>query len=671
MPGLGLTVTANLKDASGQSNDTNAVHKWETWDSDLNVTGTGRFPFLEAGSMEIPYELTLAGFENLITGIFALVNSTGNKYGFTSMVTSDDPGNPIPSGIFLNYGTHSGGGGSSVLGVWRMCNLTGSGLCNTGPLADFGDFDNTLFPNAAMSIASDAPGSSQILRLNGYFMDPGTKMIHLANTANTMAINAENGDLVCTNLNADMVDSKHAIDFITTSGDQYITGSLGISDNMTAAYFLGDGSQLTNIPKPANATYADNSAYSQDSDKLDGSHSTDFLLLDGSQNMTGPLNLGVSPLTAYSSLRFSVKDGDNFLFENETGDIRLMLSDRGQFYLYDFIEGYGSGKSMNLMHFGGNAYIGSSDGILLDPSNLKTTVTGNLTADYYLGDGRYLSNLPKASNATYSDTAGNSDTLDNKHYSDFLIVDNSGVIQTLNSTLLPRFSAKYDLGSLAYQTTLTATEDSYVVNGGSANNNYGTNDPINAGGYTYGDYNILYVRFSATAIPSYCDVTNAVLKIYKPGVGDSAFYMHRITSQWNETGVTFNNRPTQSGSRDSAETLSPYSWPGNPAGWAYFNVTDWYSNMKKGAYADYGFAMDGWFANSFTSREGTNKPVLIVDCGQGAWNNTYSSYFQGAYKADDGSLGMTNITGFWMCMDSGCATKCQAQIKNGLIVGCT
>jgi hypothetical protein len=184
--------------------------------------------------------------------------------------------------------------------------------------------------------------------------------------------------------------------------------------NVTAEAFIGDGSQLTNLPKTANTTYSD------DSDTVDEKHSTDFLWLDGSQNMTGPLDLGSSALTAYSNLRFSIKDGNNYLFENETGDIRLLLSDKGQFYLYDFLQGYGSGKSMDLMHYGDNAYIGSTDGILLNPSNLKTTVTGNLTADYHLGDGRYLTNLPKASNATYSDLANNSYNLGNKPASAYL-----------------------------------------------------------------------------------------------------------------------------------------------------------------------------------------------------------------------------------------------------------
>lgn len=40
------------------------------------------------------------------------------------------------------------------------------------------------------------------------------------------------------------------------------------------------------------------------------------------------------------------------------------------------------------------------------------------------------------------------------------------------------------------------------------------------------------------------------------------------------------------------------------------------------------------------------------------------------YKSSDGSIGITNTTGFWMCTDSLCVTTCQVSIKNGLITGC-
>ncbi len=40
------------------------------------------------------------------------------------------------------------------------------------------------------------------------------------------------------------------------------------------------------------------------------------------------------------------------------------------------------------------------------------------------------------------------------------------------------------------------------------------------------------------------------------------------------------------------------------------------------------------------------------------------------YKSSDGSLGITNTSSYWLCTSSNCATTCQAQIKDGLIVGC-
>lgn len=42
-----------------------------------------------------------------------------------------------------------------------------------------------------------------------------------------------------------------------------------------------------------------------------------------------------------------------------------------------------------------------------------------------------------------------------------------------------------------------------------------------------------------------------------------------------------------------------------------------------------------------------------------------------SYIASDGSAGMTNTTGIWMCEDTACTATCLAEIRNGLIVGCT
>ena len=55
--------------------------------------------------------------------------------------------------------------------------------------------------------------------------------------------------------------------------------------------------------------------------------------------------------------------------------------------------------------------------------------------------------------------------------------------------------------------------------------------------------------------------------------------------------------------------------------------------------------------------EGTNNMVCVA---QGEVLGTCTA-----------GAGMTDTTSYWLCTASDCSTKCQVQIKNGLIVGCT
>jgi len=59
---------------------------------------------------------------------------------------------------------------------------------------------------------------------------------------------------------------------------------------------------------------------------------------------------------------------------------------------------------------------------------------------------------------------------------------------------------------------------------------------------------------------------------------------------------------------------------------------------------------------------GTTSPAEKLDVN--------GSIIATGYKSSDGSAGITNTTGFWLCGDSDCNSTCQVSIKNGLITGC-
>lgn len=68
--------------------------------------------------------------------------------------------------------------------------------------------------------------------------------------------------------------------------------------------------------------------------------------------------------------------------------------------------------------------------------------------------------------------------------------------------------------------------------------------------------------------------------------------------------------------------------------------------------------------------------TLVIDSNgkstfKGFINNTNANGIQSqSYSSADGSVGMTNTTGYWMCKDNLCLTTCQAIIKNGLLISC-
>lgn len=332
----------------GMTSDTNAVHKWEPWDDDLNVSTVTRSPYIQSGNTYLPQELIDLGVEAMFSGIITTSNDTRIPLAAMSYATNDSSD---AAAVILNYGEHYGGGGSNVFSVYRLCNVSQSGFCNSGPIAGFGDLSNTLFPNEAVDISSDVPGSAQVVRINGFFLDPYTKVLYIANTNNSRAIEVDDSSLVCTNLNADLLDGLHA--------SEIFSGTATYSDDSDKVDGLHANEVFNTTIKVDNSTYADdsdkldglhanevfnttikvdNATYSDDSDKLDGHHwseipagstfdDTGLLYQNGTRNLTaswnaGDTNISITPgagVTQYPG-RFFAVDGmySGLLLANDT-----------------------------------------------------------------------------------------------------------------------------------------------------------------------------------------------------------------------------------------------------------------------------------------------------------------------------------------------------------------
>jgi hypothetical protein len=162
--------------------------------------------------------------------------------------------------------------------------------------------------------------------------------------------------------------------------------------------------------------------------------------------------------------------------------------------------------------------------------------------------------------------------------------------------------------------TVTADRDSYVAQGSPTQNN-GTD------GNLFVESRILLVLnqnqrtlvgFTLPSIPSGCTVLLAKLQLFATGAeGTRTIQAYRVTSSWTETGVTWNNQPTTTGTpATSASGL----------GWREWTVTTIVQNQYSGT--NHGFLLRdssesaSGFRQTYTSREGaSNDPELVITFG--------------------------------------------------------
>ena len=172
------------------------------------------------------------------------------------------------------------------------------------------------------------------------------------------------------------------------------------------------------------------------------------------------------------------------------------------------------------------------------------------------------------------------------------------------------------LSASAISTTLNPTDDAFI-NENYTDSNYGDDDTIDvkkaAPGYDlYG-----LIRFDLSSIPADSVIVSAKLRLYATTVNDEieTLYVKRITSDWSESTVTWDNKPSwESEASSSIQNISQ-------EGWYEADVTDDVQGFINGSYPNYGWvlipAKEVDYDNAkFASKENSNSsihPQLVIE----------------------------------------------------------
>jgi hypothetical protein len=163
-------------------------------------------------------------------------------------------------------------------------------------------------------------------------------------------------------------------------------------------------------------------------------------------------------------------------------------------------------------------------------------------------------------------------------------------------------------------TYINSSKDSYVISS-LPTANYGNETVFVVGAASSGAVNITsYVQFSNLTLNG--NVTSAYLFLYKvSGIGSNlTVNLYRVTSDWNESNITWNNQPTVNGYKYDSKVM-------NSIGWYSWNITNLLIGWLNGTYTNYGMylnftspALGTWNFSSFSSREygGGYVPMILV-----------------------------------------------------------
>lgn len=104
------------------------------------------------------------------------------------------------------------------------------------------------------------------------------------------------------------------------------------------------------------------------------------------------------------------------------------------------------------------------------------------------------------------------------------------------------------------------------------------------------------ISYELSSIPSDVIITEATARVYCyfKGQQNGNVYFHRVTSDWNESDVTWNNQPTFDSTYSDVQTIT------SAGAWYEWNVTDDIQSFVNGTNINYGWILLSLIANDYS-----------------------------------------------------------------------
>jgi cytoskeletal protein CcmA (bactofilin family) len=239
-----------------------------------------------------------------------------------------------------------------------------------------------------------------------------TKTIQLSNTAASAA--AANGSGITVGAN----DNIATMLYSSTSNVWAMNIGANLAGNVTAPYFFGNGSQLTGITTYSNANVVTLLAgFGSNTISTTGNITAGYLIGNGSQ-LTGITSYANANAVAYGQAGWAgnIIPSGNAVYSlgNATNQWNDLYVSNATIYM----------NNVPVSLTAGNVLTVNSQPVLINDSNTSITTTGNITADYFIGDGSQLTGIASTGNVTFSgnviSTTGTNNLLINLNGENFI-----------------------------------------------------------------------------------------------------------------------------------------------------------------------------------------------------------------------------------------------------------